>query len=560
MVLQDSDKNLRRNIANNHNMKKAQKRWGVAVRYGSALALLFMTLILLVSHASADEYRIEDSANSAGMEPDIVGGQEADIGEYPWQAVLQTSDSEGYTYLCGGSLIDPHWVLTAAHCVYDDQSKTLLTIDIVILGAHNITVKNESGRQKFGAKQVIMHHNYNPNTVNNDIALIELDSRAEMTEYVSVLSPASSPQNDNLMQAGVEATVSGWGQTGVGSSASPVLMEVTVPVVRQSTCQLAYAPIGGIITSNMLCAGYSEGGKDTCRGDSGGPLIAPDGNGAWKQIGIVSWGYYPCAEPGYYGVYTRVANYYDWIMENLGVTGTPSPTATPANTHEPTATATATKTPFATKTATPTKTPIPTATPGPTPTPFDNLVINSDFEANSPIPWESSSTQGVALISDNVGASPADGDFVAQLGVVDNEESRLWQTLALPSVDALYLSFDYAIDSEELGCFQDVGKVYAGEDRIMQVVLCNDTNTFQWEHQVLDITHYAGKSLNLQFFAQTNNSDPSAFYIDNVQVASFLEAGEIAIPAIGVNDNGSGDPGAENIANESIIYLPLVTR
>ena len=526
----------------------ALKKWLWQSRY---LWIFLVPLFIMLPKAQA-----HDNATTSAQSPDIIGGQEADIGEYPWQAELQTSDSLGGSYLCGATLIRPNWVMTAAHCVYDSQSGGLMTVDKVVLGAHNINLSSEPNRQTFTAKQVIIHANYNPGTTDNDIALIELSGSAQLNDYVAVIDLASSPLDDSLMTAGTSSTVTGWGQTGNSGASSSVLMEVSVPLVDQSTCETVYNEIGEQVTMNMICAGDKQGGKDSCRGDSGGPLIVDAGNGSWKQVGIVSWGYYPCAQADFYGVYTRVANYSSWISVNLGEnTNTPEPTATttPTRTPKPAVTATATATPSLTPTT------APTVTPGPSPTPFANLLKNSDFEAVDTPAWQVSSSQTVEIISKQSAVAPASGEYVAQLGVIDNEESRLWQTIELPAEKSLYLIFDYAIVSTEAGCFRDLGKIYVGQERIAQYILCADTGTLEWQHEVLDIKPYAGKTLNLQFYARNNASDPSGFYLDNVRLASMLEADEIATEVVGVNDGGAGQPGA-NILGAAAVYLPLISR
>uniref|UniRef100_A0A183J8N8 Peptidase S1 domain-containing protein n=1 Tax=Soboliphyme baturini TaxID=241478 RepID=A0A183J8N8_9BILA len=97
-----------------------------------------------------------------------------------------------------------------------------------------------------------------------------------------------------------------------------VLQQVTVPVIDVQLCNSSEYYHGNIDTS-MLCAGYTEGGKDACQGDSGGPLICLNEGRLWELHGIVSWGY-GCALPFRPGVYTRVAKYISWISENMNLT------------------------------------------------------------------------------------------------------------------------------------------------------------------------------------------------------------------------------------------------
>lgn len=245
---------------------------------------------------------------------DIVGGQEADPGEWPHQVLLFPGNS-----LCGGSLIDELWVLTAAHCVVDNADNPIAAGSISVrLGKHNAYV-NEPSQQIKSVSQVLVHENYNDITsFNNDIALLKLTSPATLNDRVKII-PLITDADAALTMPGDIATVTGWGNLNAqpGSDAFPDnLQEVEVPIISNDVCDNIYA-----ITDNMICAGLEQGGKDACQGDSGGPLIVPDGEGGWKQTGVVSFGS-GCAQPERYGVYTRVSQYINW-MESKGVDFTP---------------------------------------------------------------------------------------------------------------------------------------------------------------------------------------------------------------------------------------------
>ncbi|MFN8442161.1 MAG: serine protease [Caldilineaceae bacterium] len=495
------------------------------------------------------------------QQPDIIGGQVADEGEYPWQAYIETSKNPNKRYMCGGSLIAAKWVLTAAHCVYDDSINQLLNVDVVVLGANDLSLANEPGRQYFGSSRVIVHPSFNAIELDNDLALIELDQEATVTSFVSPVGLATSPDEDWMLNAGVNATVTGWGETET-SHPSRLLLEVSVDVVDNQTCQASYANLGYGVSGNMVCAGFKEGGKDTCRGDSGGPLVVPDGLGKWKQIGIVSWGNYPCAQADFYGVYTRVPNYVSWIMQQTGGFD-PTPTSQPTDTPSPTDTPTPTAMPAVTATTTPSPTTpptsLPTATPEGSPTPISNLLTDSDFETLESSAWYSSSVQGRTLIRSDLPVALASGTYVAWLGEANDEESRLWQPLILPASKPLYLMYDYAILSSDPGCFRDVGKVYLGSQRVMQHVLCSDTTTLEWQHEVINLERFTGQVVNLQFFARTNASLSSAFFVDNIRVTNTLDTGEAPIAAIGVADGEAGEPGT-HVEASARVFLPLLTR
>ncbi|XP_071512845.1 trypsin-1-like [Panulirus ornatus] len=234
----------------------------------------------------------------------IVGGQETEVNEYPWQIGLVTSS---YNLICGGSIISKDWVLTAAHCV--DGSN----VAFVLIGDHDFTSGSDTSTARLAAvEQVISHPRYNSRTMDNDIALLKLRDSLEFSREVA---PVCLPPDLDNQYVGVTATVTGWGATSEGSSLSPQLQEVDVPVLSNAVCSSSYSSI----TSNMVCAGFSEGGKDSCQGDSGGPMVYMDTNN-YVQIGVVSFGR-GCARPGYPGVYARVTEYMGWISSNTGGSG-----------------------------------------------------------------------------------------------------------------------------------------------------------------------------------------------------------------------------------------------
>lgn len=243
--------------------------------------------------------------------PQIVGGQEAEPGAWPWQvALLQARNPSLYdAQFCGGSLLSELWVLTAAHCV---EGAEPADIDVVA-GIHNL-VYPDPGYQRIPANLIIVHPDYEPELFRNDIALIRLSQPAQTgiepgALPVSPVTPldAGAPPVDGLL-----ATVTGWGNRSMTELDYPdTLHEVVVPIVDNATCSEAYGDLPG----TMLCAGYmNKGGRDSCGGDSGGPLVIYDETAAaWQLAGIVSWGY-GCGLPGYPGVYTRVSAFESWFM------------------------------------------------------------------------------------------------------------------------------------------------------------------------------------------------------------------------------------------------------
>ena len=256
----------------------------------------------------------------------IVGGQLATPGEWPWQVFIHAGP-----YMCGGILVHESWVLTAAHCVTDDHDQAITPAAVwVVLGEYNRSTIDGT-EQKITITQVIVHPDYDASINNNDIALLQLATPAVIGDAVGIIQPVFSLTDDALVAIGAQATVTGWGTTAEGSMTSLELREVIVPLVSNEQCNHTY----GIITDNMLCAGYENGGKDSCQGDSGGPLVVPTADGGWKLAGIVSFGY-GCARANFYGVYTRVSTYVTWVEGYTGsLNTTPATLPTPAPTETP---------------------------------------------------------------------------------------------------------------------------------------------------------------------------------------------------------------------------------
>ncbi|XP_076638749.1 trypsin-1-like isoform X3 [Colletes latitarsis] len=229
-------------------------------------------------------------------EPRIIGGSETTIDKYPYQVSIHYNS----VFKCGGSIISRNWVLTAAHCVYG-ENPTLFQIRI------QSTYSNKGGTLITGIKNTIYHELYDNESLEYDVALIQLPS--PIKESANAKSIALPPPGATVM-TGSKALVTGWGLTTAGGSMSNTLKVLTAPVVDQDTCKKIY----GTITSRMICAGYvNDGGVDACQGDSGGPLVQYD-----RLIGIVSWGI-GCARPSFPGVYSRVTILRNWITEKTGL-------------------------------------------------------------------------------------------------------------------------------------------------------------------------------------------------------------------------------------------------
>jgi uncharacterized repeat protein (TIGR01451 family) len=254
------------------------------------------------------------AVNAAGVQsPAIIGGDVAADGAWPWQAALWNNVSNSW-YGCGGSLIAPGWVLTAAHCVASSGG----VVDVpaaalsVVVGVNDLT-KVDQG-QRIPVTQVIANPQFSVVTdFDADVALLRLAHPAVLNAKVQVV-PLVTPFDAGLYAPERPTVVTGWGTLTAGQPDYPdQLYQVEVPVVAPDICRFAYAATGAVVNNNMLCAGLAQGGKDSCQGDSGGPLVVRAGTG-WKQAGIVSWGN-GCAEPGLPGVYTRLVNFLQYVSD-----------------------------------------------------------------------------------------------------------------------------------------------------------------------------------------------------------------------------------------------------
>jgi secreted trypsin-like serine protease len=293
------------------------------------------------------------SANAKAPDKGIYNGQKTPKGAFPFIVALiqaDADDNEEGLYagqFCGGALISARWVVTAAHCLTgedDDKRPIAVTAEKVDVHVGSNTFKDGA---RIKVKRVIRHSQYDSETFDNDIALLELaqNAPAARTKTISIVTP----QNEGGV--GTKVTAAGWGELEskdmpkdlrhadmdvldnrmcnariIAYRKDVTLAELTRKaqiqfalaegVVRQVQA-LVESNAGKVITDNMLCSGRVNTQRDTCQGDSGGPLFAKSADGTFTLVGITSWGE-GCgqSEKGLYGLYTRVARFSDWVREN----------------------------------------------------------------------------------------------------------------------------------------------------------------------------------------------------------------------------------------------------
>ncbi|KAM4807628.1 hepatocyte growth factor activator [Rhinophrynus dorsalis] len=242
----------------------------------------------------------------------IIGGLTALPGSHPWLAAIYIGN-----YFCAGSLIQPCWVVSAAHCFADSPPKSSIR---VVLGQHFYN-RTTADTQTFEIERYIFYDKYSIfKRTEHDIALVKLKKVnnycAKKTQFVQ---PICLPEDGISFPDGYMCQISGWGRLFEDATDySSVLQEAGVPLVPDNKCSSPEV-YGADISDNMFCAGYFECTKDACQGDSGGPL-ACEQDKTFYLYGIVSWGD-GCGRLNKPGVYTRVSNYVDWIIRRT----TPKP-------------------------------------------------------------------------------------------------------------------------------------------------------------------------------------------------------------------------------------------
>ncbi|KAH8272328.1 hypothetical protein KR026_005597, partial [Drosophila bipectinata] len=210
----------------------------------------------------------------------------------------------GSGHICGGALISVYKVLTAAHCLYNNQKKRYRQPSefVVVMGTLN-RFERQNGTIVAQVSSMAYMSTFSPDTMRDDVGILFLSSRVLQAQFATPIQLTRE-----VTPPGRVCQIAGWGRT-EQSSLSNILLTVNVTTIRYHTCRTIYK--SGLLPG-MMCAGLLQGGTDSCQGDSGGPLVH-DG----RVVGVVSWGY-GCAEPGLPGVYVDIQYYRQWIEERSG--------------------------------------------------------------------------------------------------------------------------------------------------------------------------------------------------------------------------------------------------
>ncbi|XP_032686016.1 chymotrypsin-2-like [Odontomachus brunneus] len=255
------------------------------------MALIVLSLLSLIALSQA---RFLETF----IDPRIVNGEDAELGEIPYQVSLQTSYSD--FHFCGGSVLNEKYVITASHCVVDKSAN-----DIKVVAG---TVDLNNPRSTHEVEEIITHESYNPSdSWRNDIALLRVKNPFVISEYISKVP---LPSEDDEVGANDVAIVSGWGRLWENGPTTNKLQKAAIFIADQDYCKNKYGNMGYNVHTTQVCAYDPTTSRGSCHGDSGGPLTV-----GGKLTGLVSWAN-GCASTSYPTVYTRVKQFLDWIKNH----------------------------------------------------------------------------------------------------------------------------------------------------------------------------------------------------------------------------------------------------
>ncbi|XP_014089639.2 trypsin-1 [Bactrocera oleae] len=245
------------------------------------------------------------SQNDSKLDPRIINGITAPVSRTKFQVSIRLKIYDrifGNGHICGGSLIGPNKVVTAAHCLYDSDKKRYRKARefVVVMGTQNRFTR-VNGTIVSDVSSIAYTNSFSLNTMRDDVGVMFLKSGLPVNKTHLTISPIAL--SNSSIAPRTLCQVSGWGKTITGVLSNELMM-ANVSIIQQNICRNSY---GSGIVEGMLCAGYLAGGTDSCQGDSGGPLVCNN-----ELVGIVSWGN-GCAQRGYPGIYTNVSYYRNWI-------------------------------------------------------------------------------------------------------------------------------------------------------------------------------------------------------------------------------------------------------
>lgn len=267
-------------------------------------------LLLLAIAATA-------STSVAAFDTHVIGGYDVDIEAVPSTVALINVDTLNQTaslyqsQQCGGTIIGDRWVLTAAHCVESRSGVIMQPEDLMVLmGTSDL---NNAASDPVAVSRIIQHEDWNSATIKNDIALLELASRAS---HPAIRLDTQAPQMQD------DAFIAGWGAESIDANGAPTsypshLQGVYVDITPGDVCPDMYPAYEGVLDKTQMCVGVPEGGKSSCFGDSGGPAYRVTEEQTLILAGVTSFGII-CADAETPGVYVSVFAYRDWILSYIG--------------------------------------------------------------------------------------------------------------------------------------------------------------------------------------------------------------------------------------------------
>ncbi|XP_067307100.1 transmembrane protease serine 13a [Pseudorasbora parva] len=285
--------------------KPVDSKMSVTLTVGQRSAKLIQGLVS-VSSGCLDEKAVSLECTDCGKQQSasrIIGGTASKVGQWPWQVSLHYNGG----HVCGGTLISPDFVVSAAHCFQSSMANS---------GNWRVyvgTISQNTLQIPYLVKKIMVNENYNTQSNDYDITLLKL---ANPVTFSNTIQPVCLPTFDQTFSDGLECKTSGFGTTQEGAGyASTSLMDVAVNVIDTRVCNSSQV-YRGAISKNMMCAGDMNGGRDSCQGDSGGPLVCKGGNERWYLAGITSWGA-GCGQRQKPGVYSRVTSLLPWIYSKM---------------------------------------------------------------------------------------------------------------------------------------------------------------------------------------------------------------------------------------------------